>query len=134
MMNMTDPIADMLTRIRNGLNAGHETVVIPASKMKVEIAKILKAEGYINNYKVEGETAKDKTITIELKYGPDGQKVITGLKRISKPGLKVYAKADAVPRVLNGLGVAIISTSKGLMADRDARKNKLGGEVVAYVW
>ncbi len=134
MMNMTDPIADMLTRIRNGLNAGHETVVIPASKMKVEIAKILKAEGYINNYKVEGEAAKDKTITIELKYGPDGQKVITGLKRISKPGLKVYAKADAVPRVLNGLGVAIISTSKGLMADRDARKNKLGGEVVAYVW
>ncbi len=133
-MNMTDPIADMLTRIRNGLNAGHETVVIPASKMKVEIAKILKAEGYINNYKVEGEAAKDKTITIELKYGPDGQKVITGLKRISKPGLKVYAKADAVPRVLNGLGVAIISTSKGLMADRDARKNKLGGEVVAYVW
>ncbi len=134
MMNMTDPIADMLTRIRNGLNAGHETVVIPSSKMKVEIAKILKAEGYINNYKVEGENAKDKTITIELKYGPDGQKVITGLKRISKPGLKVYAKADAVPRVLNGLGVAIISTSKGLMADRDARKNKLGGEVVAYVW
>lgn len=134
MMNMTDPIADMLTRIRNGLNAGHETVVIPSSKMKVEIAKILKAEGYINNYKVEGDAAKDKTITIELKYGPDGQKVITGLKRISKPGLKVYAKADAVPRVLNGLGVAIISTSKGLMADRDARKNKLGGEVVAYVW
>lgn len=134
MMNMTDPIADMLTRIRNGLNAGHDTVVIPSSKMKVEIAKILKAEGYINNYKVEGDAAKDKTITIELKYGPDGQKVITGLKRISKPGLKVYAKADAVPRVLNGLGVAIISTSKGLMADRDARKNKLGGEVVAYVW
>lgn len=134
MMNMTDPIADMLTRIRNGLNAGHETVVVPSSKMKVEIAKILKAEGYINNYKVEGETAKDKTITIELKYGPDGQKVITGLKRISKPGLKVYAKADAVPRVLNGLGVAIISTSKGLMADRDARKNQLGGEVVAYIW
>ena len=134
MMNMTDPIADMLTRIRNGLGAGHESVTVPASKMKIEIAKILKAEGYINNYKVEGETAKDKTITIELKYGPDGQKVITGLKRISKPGLKVYAKADAVPRVLNGLGVAIISTSKGLMADRDARKNKLGGEVVAYVW
>ena len=134
MMNMTDPIADMLTRIRNGLNAGHETVVIPASKMKVEIAKILKAEGYINNYKVEGETAKDKTITIELKYSEDGQKVITGLKRISKPGLKVYAKVDAVPRVLNGLGIAIISTSKGLMTDRDARKNKLGGEVVAYVW
>lgn len=134
MMNMTDPIADMLTRIRNGLGAGHETVEVPASKMKVEIAKILKAEGYINNYKVEGETAKDKTITIELKYSEDGQKVITGLKRISKPGLKVYAKVDAVPRVLNGLGIAIISTSKGLMTDRDARKNKLGGEVVAYIW
>ncbi len=134
MMNMTDPIADMLTRIRNGLTAGHETVEVPSSKMKVEIAKILKAEGYINNYKVEGESAKDKTITIELKYSEDGQKVITGLKRISKPGLKVYAKVDAVPRVLNGLGIAIISTSKGLMTDRDARKNKLGGEVVAYVW
>lgn len=134
MMNMTDPIADMLTRIRSGLGAGKDTVVIPASKMKVEIAKILKAEGYINNYKVEGEAAKDKTISIELKYGPDGQKVISGLKRISKPGLKVYAKADALPRVLNGLGIAIISTSKGLMADRDARKAGLGGEVVAYVW
>lgn len=134
MMNMTDPIADMLTRIKNGLGVGKDTVVIPASKMKVEIAKILKAEGYINNYKVEGEAAKDKTISIELKYGPEGQKVISGLKRISKPGLKVYAKADALPRVLNGLGVAIISTSKGLMADRDARKAGLGGEVVAYVW
>ncbi|MDY4494312.1 MAG: 30S ribosomal protein S8 [Erysipelotrichaceae bacterium] len=133
-MNMTDPIADMLTRIRNGLGAGKDTVVIPANKVKVEIAKILKAEGYINNYKVEGEAAKDKTISIELKYGPDGQKVISGLKRISKPGLKVYAKADALPRVLNGLGIAIISTSKGLMADRDARKAGLGGEVVAYVW
>ena len=134
MMNMTDPIADMLTRIRNGLGAGHESVVVPASKMKVEIAKILKAEGYINNYKVEGENGKSKTITIELKYSPDGQKVISGLKRISKPGLKVYAKVDAIPRVLNGLGIAIISTSKGLMTDRDARKNKLGGEVVAYIW
>ena len=134
MMNMTDPIADMLTRIRNSLQAGHEEVAIPASKVKVEIAKILKAEGYINNYKVEGETARDKAIVIDLKYGPDGQKVITGLKRISKPGLKVYAKANAIPRVLNGLGVAIISTSQGLMTDRDARKAKLGGEVVAYVW
>ena len=131
---MTDPIADMLTRIRNGLQAGHETVAIPASKMKVEIARILKQEGFINNYTVAGDTAKDKTITIELKYGPDNQKVITGLKRISKPGLRVYAKGDNVPRVLNGLGVAIISTSKGLMSDRDARKANLGGEVVAYVW
>lgn len=134
MMNMTDPIADMLTRIRNSLQAGHEEVAIPASKVKVEIAKILKAEGYINNYKVEGEAARDKAIVIDLKYGPDGQKVITGLKRISKPGLKVYAKANAIPRVLNGLGIAIISTSQGLMTDRDARKAKLGGEVVAYVW
>jgi len=133
MMNMTDPIADMLTRIRNGLAAGHETVSIPASKMKAEIAKILKAEGYINNYSTEGE-GKDKAIVIELKYGPDNQKVIVGLKRISKPGLKVYAKSNAIPRVLNGLGVAIISTSKGLMTDRDARKAGLGGEVVAYVW
>ena len=133
-MNMTDPIADMLTRIRNGLHAGHKTTSIPASKMKVEIAKILKAEGYILDYKVEGEAAKDKVITIDLKYDGEGKKVISGLKRISKPGLKVYAKSNDVPRVLNGLGIAIISTSKGLMTDRDARKAKLGGEVVAYVW
>ena len=134
MMNVTDPIADMPTRIRNGLGAGHETVVIPASKMKVEIARILKQEGFICDYKVEGETAKEKAIPVELKYGPDGEKVITGLKRISKPGLRVYARNNEVPRVLNGLGIAIISTSKGLMTDRDARKNNLGGEVVAYVW
>ena len=133
-MSMTDPIADMLTRIRNGLSAEHDTVAIPASKMKVEIARILKQEGYINGYSVEGETAKEKTITVELKYGPDKEKVITGLKRISKPGLRVYAKGGNVPRVLNGLGIAIISTSKGLMTDRDARKANLGGEVVAYVW
>ena len=133
-MAMTDPIADMLTRIRNGLQAGHETVDVPASKVKVEIARILKQEGFINGYSVAGETAKEKTITIELKYGPDNQKVITGLKRISKPGLRVYAKGDNIPRVLNGLGVAIISTSKGLMSDRDARKASLGGEVIAYVW
>ncbi len=133
-MSFTDPIADMLTRIRNGISAEHDTVVIPSSKMKIEIARILKQEGYINNYTVEGDTAKDKIITIELKYGPDKQRVITGLKRISKPGLRVYAKGDSVPRVLNGLGIAIISTSKGLMTDRDARKAHLGGEVVAYVW
>ena len=133
-MSMTDPIADMLTRIRNGLSAEHETVVIPSSKMKIEIARILKQEGYINGFTVEGDSAKDKIITVELKYGPDNQKVISGLKRISKPGLRVYAKGDNVPRVLNGLGIAIISTSKGLMTDRDARKANLGGEVVAYVW
>ncbi len=134
MMNMTDPIADMLTRIRNGLAAGHDSVAVPCSKMKVEIARILKEEGYINGYTVSGDTAKDKVIEIELKYGPDKQKVVSGLKRISKPGLKVYAKADSVPRVLNGLGIALISTSKGLMTDRDARKANLGGEVVAYIW
>ena len=133
-MAMTDPIADMLTRIRNGLGAGHETVEVPASKIKIEIARILKQEGYITDYTVTGDTAKEKVITIELKYGPEKQKVITGLKRISKPGLRVYAKGNDVPRVLNGLGIAIISTSKGLMTDRDARKANLGGEVVAYVW
>ena len=133
-MSMTDPIADMPTRIRNGLRAEHDTVVIPASKMKIEIARILKQEGYINGYTVEGDTAKEKTITVELKYGPEKEHVITGLKRISKPGLRVYAKGENVPRVLNGLGIAIISTSKGLMTDRDARKQNLGGEVVAYVW
>jgi len=131
---MTDPIADMLTRIRNGLNAEHDTVAIPSSKMKVEIARILKQEGYINDYSIEGDTAKDKVINVTLKYGPEKQKVISGLKRISKPGLRVYAKSDSIPRVLNGLGIAIISTSKGLMTDRDARKAHLGGEVVAYVW
>ena len=133
-MSMTDPIADMLTRIRNGIAAEHESVVIPSSKMKVEIARILKQEGYINGYKVEGDNAKDKTITVDLKYGPEKQKVISGLKRISKPGLRVYAKGNEIPRVLNGLGIAIISTSQGLMTDRDARKANLGGEVVAYVW
>ena len=134
MMNMTDPIADMLTRIRNGVQARHESVDVPASKMKIEIAKILKEEGYITSYSVEGETVSEKMIHIVLKYGPNKEKVITGIKRISKPGLRVYAKGDSVPRVLNGLGIAIISTSQGMMTDRDARKNHAGGEVVAYVW
>ena len=134
-MNMTDPIADMLTRIRNGVQANMETVdVTPVSKVKVEIARILKQEGYIDGYSVEGETAKEKTITVQLKYGPDKQKVISGIKRISKPGLRVYAKQNAIPKVLNGLGIAIISTSQGMMTDKDARKNHAGGEVVAYVW
>ena len=132
-MNMTDPIADMLTRIRNGLHAGMKSVDVPASKVKVEIAKILKSEGYIDNYKVEGE-GKDKTITIEFKYAPDGSKVITGLKRISKPGLRVYAKAEEIPTVLNGLGISIVSTSKGVMTGKEARKENLGGEVLAYIW
>ena len=134
MMNMTDPIADMLTRIRNGVQARHESVEVPASKEKVAIAKILKEEGYILNYKVEGEKVSEKKITITLKYGPNNEKVISGIKRISKPGLRVYAKSNAIPRVLNGLGIAIISTSQGVMTDREARKQHAGGEVIAYVW
>lgn len=133
-MNMTDPIADMLTRIRNGVQANMETVdVTPVSKVKVEIARILKEEGYITNYAVTGEGI-EKKMTITLKYGPEKQKVISGIKRISKPGLRVYAKQNAIPKVLNGLGIAIISTSQGMMTDRDARKNHAGGEIVAYVW
>ena len=133
-MNMTDPIADMLTRIRNGVQANMSAVdVTPCSKVKVEIAKILKKEGYIDNYAVEGEGI-EKKIVVTLKYGPRGEKVITGIKRISKPGLSVYAKGDNLPKVLNGLGVAIISTSNGMMTDREARKQHIGGEVIAYVW
>lgn len=133
-MNMTDPIADMLTRIRNGVQAHMTTVdVTPSSKVKVEIAKILKSEGYIENYAVEGEGI-EKKIVVTLKYGSNDAKVITGIKRISKPGLRVYAKGDNVPKVLNGLGIAIISTSNGMMTDKEARKQHVGGEVIAYVW
>lgn len=131
-MIMTDPIADMLTRVRNAVRARHASVEIPASKEKIEIAKILKEEGFILKYEVSGEVKK--TITISLKYGPNGEKIINDLKRISKPGLRVYAKSDALPRVLNGLGIAIISTSKGLLTDKAAKKANVGGEVVAYVW
>ena len=124
----------MLTRIRNGVQANMSAVdVTPCSKVKVEIAKILKKEGYIDNYAVEGEGI-EKKIVVTLKYGPRGEKVITGIKRISKPGLRVYAKGDNLPKVLNGLGVAIISTSNGMMTDREARKQHIGGEVIAYVW
>lgn len=131
-MIMTDPIADMLTRIRNGLQARHEVVEIPANKEKLAIAEILKKEGFITDFSVDGETKK--TITITLKYGPNGEKVICGLKRISKPGLRVYAKVDSIPRVLNGLGIAIISTSDGLITDKEAKAKHVGGEVLAYVW
>lgn len=131
-MNMTDPIADMLTRIRNGVQARHDVVEVPASKIKVEIARILKEEGFISNYVVSGDTKK--TITIVLRYGANNEKIISGLKRISKPGLRVYAQVDSIPRVLNGLGVAIISTSTGLMSDKQARAKHVGGEVLAYVW
>jgi len=132
MMNMTDPIADMLTRIRNAVQARHEEVDIPASKEKVEVARILKEEGFILGFKVSGDLKK--VITISLKYGPNNEKVISGLKRISKPGLRVYCEAGNIPRVLNGLGIAILSTSSGLMTGKDARKKHVGGEVVAYVW
>ena len=122
----------MLTRIRNALQARHESVTMPANKEKLAIAKILKEEGFINDFALEGDVKK--TITITLKYGPNGEKVISGLKRISKPGLRAYAKVDAIPRVLNGLGIAIISTSEGVMSDKDARAKHVGGEVLAYVW
>lgn len=132
-MTITDPIADMLTRVRNALQAKMAVVEVPASKEKVEIARILKEEGYIENFKVEGDLKK--TIVITLKYASDkNQKVIAGIKRISKPGLRVYAKVDSIPRVLNGLGIAILSTSKGYLTDKQAREAQVGGEVVAYVW
>ena len=126
---MTDPIADMLTRIRNANQMRNKEVAMPTSKMKVEIAKLLDSEGFIAGY-----TVKDNTLTLTLKYGQNKERVITGLKRISKPGLRVYAKVDEIPRVLNGLGIAIISTSKGLMTDKEARTQNLGGEVLAYIW
>ena len=130
---MTDPIADMLTRIRNANQMKYKEVEVPASKMKVSIAEILKNEGYIVDYKIKKNNVQD-IIVLNLKYGQNKACVITGLKRISKPGLRVYAKAEELPRVLNGLGIAIISTSKGLMVDREARKQSLGGEVLAYIW
>ena len=130
---VTDTIADMLTRIRNANSMGYEEVTVPASKLKVELARILKEEGFIKEYKVVSENV-EKNILLTLKYGNKKERVITGLRRISKPGLRVYVKSDEVPRVLNGLGIAIISTSKGLMTDKEARKQNLGGEVLAYIW
>ena len=132
-MSMTDPVADMLTRIRNANTAGHAEVEIPASKIKKNIAEILLKEGYIKGYEVV-ESAPQDTIKVQMKYGPDKTRVITGIKRISKPGLKVYAKKDEVPRVLGGLGIAIISTSSGLITDKQARELGVGGEVICYVW
>lgn len=130
---MTDPIADMLTRIRNGSNAKHESVDVPASNIKKEIAQILLDEGFIKGYDVI-EDGKQGIIRIELKYGKHGEKVISGIKRISKPGLRVYVKSDEIPRVLGGLGIAILSTPKGVMTDKKARKERVGGEVLCYVW
>lgn len=138
-MNTTDPIADLLTRIRNALTARHETVNVPVSKMKKAIADILLEEGYVSA--VEVVSVKDDSsgkahdeLKITLKYGPDKQNVITNLKRVSKPGLRVYAGCEDLPKVLDGLGIAIISTSKGVMTDKQARAGKMGGEVLAYVW
>ncbi|HHT38449.1 MAG TPA: 30S ribosomal protein S8 [Mollicutes bacterium] len=132
-MVVTDPIADMLTRIRNANQMRYKEVSMPNSRLKHEIAKILKSEGFIQSYKVEKGDVQDNLILI-LKYGQKKERVITGLKRISKPGLRVYAKADEIPTVLNGLGIAIISTSKGLMTNKQAQKERLGGEVLAYIW
>ena len=132
-MMITDPIADMLTRIRNALVARHESVEVPMSKMKKSIADILTEEGFINGYEVvEGEV--QSVMTVNLTYGPNNEKVISGIKRISKPGLRVYANSENLPIVLNGLGIAIISTSKGVMTDKKARAAHIGGEVLAYVW
>lgn len=132
-MVMTDPIADMLTRIRNANSALHDKVEMPASKMKAAVLEILKEEGFVKNYELT-EDSKQGTLKVTLKYGSNKEKVITGIKRISKPGLRVYAKKEELPRVLGGLGIAIISTSKGVMSDKQARREGLGGEVIAYVW
>src|SRR5690606_350139 len=132
-MTMTDPIADFLTRLRNANSAYHDTVVLPHSKIKANIAEILKREGYIADYRVEpGE--KHKNLVVELKYGPNRERSIAGLRRVSKPGLRVYAKSTNLPRVRAGLGVATISTSSGLQTDRRCKRNGVGGEVLAYVW
>jgi small subunit ribosomal protein S8 len=132
-MTMTDPIADMLTRIRNANTVGHETVEIPASKIKRSIAEILLEEGYIKGFDVIDDN-KQGIIKVQMKYGANKERVISGIKKISKPGLKVYAKANEVPKVLGGLGIAIISTSKGVISDKEARKLGVGGEVICYVW
>ncbi len=133
-MTMSDPIADFLTRIRNANLVRHETVEAPASKMKVSIADILKNQGFIRNYQFTNSNNKQRFISLNLKYGPNRERIITGIKRISKPGLRAYVKSDAVPKVLSGLGIAILSTSDGVMTDKEARDKKIGGEVIAYIW
>jgi small subunit ribosomal protein S8 len=133
-MTMTDPIADMLTRIRNANSAQFETVKMPGSKLKEALAAILEREGYIAGYEVQANDGPGSTLEITMKYAPDRSRTIAGLKRVSKPGLRIYARADRIPRVLGGIGVAVVSTSHGLMTDREARKRHLGGEVLCYVW
>ncbi len=132
-MQITDPIADLLTRIRNALSAKHDTVTVPASNMKKAICQILVDEGYIKSFTVE-EDGKQGIITINLKYAQGKEAVIKGLKRVSKPGLRIYSNAEELPKVMKGLGIAIISTSKGVMTDREARKQNVGGEVLAFIW
>jgi small subunit ribosomal protein S8 len=132
-MTMTDPVADFLTRLRNANSAYHETVSLPYSKLKANIAEILKSEGYVASIKVE-DAEVGKTLTVDLKYGPNRERSLAGIKRVSKPGLRVYAKSTELPRVLGGLGIAILSTSSGLLTDRQAAKKGVGGEVLAYVW
>ena len=132
-MTMTDPVADFLTRLRNANNAHHESLSLPSSKLKETIAQILKSEGYIADYKVE-DARVGKTLSITMKYGKNNETSIAGIKRVSKPGLRVYAKSTELPRVLGGLGIAILSTSSGLLTDRQASKKGVGGEVLAYVW
>jgi small subunit ribosomal protein S8 len=132
-MTMTDPIADMLTRVRNANSAHHDTVSMPYSKLKKNIAEILQTEGYIASWKIE-EAEVGQTLTIDLKYGPNRERSIAGVRRVSKPGLRVYAKSTNLPKVLGGLGVAILSTSNGLLTDRQAHEKGVGGEVLAYVW
>jgi len=134
-MTMTDPIADMLTRIRNANVAMHDDVSMPSSKLKEALANVLHSEGYISGFHIADRDGKPgKTLTIDMKYSPERRRVISGVKRVSTPGLRVYTKADRIPRVLGGLGVAIVSTSKGLMSDREARKRRMGGEILCYVW
>lgn len=133
-MPVTDPIADMFTRIRNAVRVQSPVVEMPASKLKVKIAEVLRNEGFISSFETKSLGAPEQKMRIVLKYGPKGEQVIQGLQRISRPGLKVYRPAKKVPRVFGGLGVAIVSTSQGLMTDRQARKNNLGGEVIAHVW
>ena len=134
-MTMTDPIADMLTRISNANVAMHDDVTIPSSKLKESLAEVLQKEGYIQSFRVDQEEGKpSKTLIIDMKYSEARERVITGIRRVSKPGLRVYTKAEAVPRVLGGLGVAVVSTSKGLLTDREARRQRIGGEILCYVW
>ena len=134
-MTMTDPVADMLTRIRNANTAMHDDVAMPSSKIKESLATLLHKESTINAFNVsENEEIPGKTLTIEMKYSPSRSRVISGIKRVSKPGLRVYSKSTDIPRVLGGLGVAVVSTSQGLMSDREARKRRMGGEILCYVW